>query len=122
MNLTVVVLCKRKMKNAKILLSKRDIGVKLKCKRCGKRWTYTGKKEVWCSCPNCGCGIKISEHKIDDIKTVYRILIRDEKDGYIEQIVTKAKFYDEINKRRKANKNAGYNAVKIIEIINVGER
>ena len=29
------------------------------CKRCKKRWRYSGKSSYWASCPNCKTSVKI---------------------------------------------------------------
>jgi Zn finger protein HypA/HybF involved in hydrogenase expression len=33
--------------------------VKLRCKRCGHRWTYRGNNEYWASCPHCYTKVKV---------------------------------------------------------------
>jgi len=37
--------------------------VLLVCKKCGWKWDYNGKKDYYCTCPNCLSKVKIEEYK-----------------------------------------------------------
>lgn len=34
--------------------------MELKCKRCGRKWDYKGKKKYYTSCPDCKTSVKIN--------------------------------------------------------------
>ena len=42
-------------------MSKRENPIELKCKRCGRKWEYTGDKEYYASCPDCKTSVKIPQ-------------------------------------------------------------
>jgi len=37
------------------------MSIELKCKKCGREWTYRGKKEYYATCPDCKTSVKIKK-------------------------------------------------------------
>jgi predicted Zn-ribbon and HTH transcriptional regulator len=35
--------------------------IPLKCKKCGKKWKYKGKKKFYTTCPDCKTSVKITQ-------------------------------------------------------------
>ena len=44
----------------------------LKCKKCKRRWNYSGEKEYYTTCPDCKTSVKIKTRK-NGVKNVLMI-------------------------------------------------
>ena len=40
-------------------------GIKLKCQRCKRIWTYKGDRKFYATCPDCKSSVKIPRNKED---------------------------------------------------------
>lgn len=38
----------------------------LRCGKCGREWEYTGRSDVYCTCPSCKTSVKIQESLLDE--------------------------------------------------------
>ena len=42
--------------------------IELTCKKCGRKWDYTGEKEYYNSCPDCKTSVKIVRNNHKDLE------------------------------------------------------